>query len=67
MGFEVVDRIKMFRTASRGDKCRCEGFLNFGGIYGTREPLPDFQSDSAPSSKLFSYINTSSNAVTFDI
>jgi len=33
------------------------GFFKFGGIYGAGEPLPDSQSDSAPSSKLFSCIN----------
>lgn len=43
------------------------GFFKFGGIYGAGEPLPDSQSESAPSSKLFRCINTSSNAVTFDV
>jgi hypothetical protein len=57
----------MFSTASIGDKRKCWGSLNFGGIYGAGELLPDSQSDSALSSKLFSHINTSISAMTFHI
>jgi len=37
------------------------------GIYGTDEPLPDSQSASALSNKLFSNINIGISDVNFDI
>lgn len=67
MGCVVVNRIRVFSTASSGGKCKRYGSVHFGGIYGAGEPPPPSQSDSVLRSRLFSNINTRISAVTFDI